>query len=107
MKRPLSLALALLASLLISPNLAEAARPSQAAFVVSMTNVIANAGTDSWTQTNAGGASAPPARNGHAFVGGDGQYAYLFGGNNGPLSAAKLWRYDHVTRPRPREWCTS
>ena len=58
---------------------------------------IANAGTDSWTQANAGGASAPSARNGHALVGGDGQYAYLFGGNNGPLSAAELWRYDHVS----------
>jgi hypothetical protein len=69
-----------------------------ASLLVAAVNVpVALAQTDSWTQTNAGGASAPPARNGHAFVGGDGQYAYLFGGNNGPLSAAELWRYDHVS----------
>lgn len=42
MKRPLSLALALVASLLISSNLAEAARPSPAAFAISMTNVGAH-----------------------------------------------------------------
>lgn len=69
-----------------------------AVVVIAGTNAgIADAQVDSWTQTNVGGASAPSPRNGHAFVGGDGQYAYLFGGNNGPLSAAELWRYDHLS----------
>jgi hypothetical protein len=58
---------------------------------------VANAAVDSWTQINAGGAGAPSARNGHVLVAGDGQYAYLFGGNNGPLSPPELWRYDHLS----------
>jgi hypothetical protein len=68
-----------------------------AVFIALANSGFANAAVDSWGRTNSGLATAPSVRNGHAFVGGDGQYAYLFGGNNGPLSSTELWRYDHLS----------
>ena len=66
---------------------------------VGLSPLPSSAQTDSWVQTNLGGASSPAPRACHAFVGTDGQYAYLFGGySNGGYLSAELWRYDYLTK---------